>query len=69
MMDRIMAGLAYAILVGFLVTLVIYVPRWDLGGVILLTLLLAGYDTLQVMRRHRDPSHETVTEHDPRDDA
>lgn len=68
MTDKIMALFAYAVLVGFLVTLIIYVPRWDLGGVIAATLLLAGYDTLKAVRDHRDPNHERVTEHDPRDD-
>lgn len=68
MTDKIMALIAYAILFGFLVVLILYVPRWDLGGVILATLLLAGYDTLLAVREHRDPDHERVTERDPRDD-
>ena len=68
MTDRLMALFAYAILVAFLAILIIYVPRWDLGGVIAATLLLAGYDTLKSVRDHNDPTHERVTEHDPRDD-
>lgn len=58
MTDKIMALFAYAVLAAFLVTLVIYVPRWDLGGVIALTLLLAGYDTLQAMRQHEKPPQD-----------
>lgn len=67
MTDKIMALFAYAVLAAFLVILVIYVPRWDLGGVIAAT-LLAGYDTLKAVRDHDDPKHERLTEHDPRDD-
>lgn len=52
MTDRLMALFAYAVMAVFLVILVIYVPRWDLGGVIALTLLLAGYDLWQVVRSH-----------------
>ena len=68
MTDKIMALIAYAVLAVFLVTLLVYVPRLDLGGVVLLTLLLAGWDTLQVMRSHERPDHETTHPHDPRDD-
>jgi hypothetical protein len=44
MMERTMALLALAILAGFLAILVWFVPRWDLGGVIAVTLALVVYD-------------------------
>jgi hypothetical protein len=44
MSDRLMAVLAYAILVAFLGVLVIYVPRVDLTIAITITVLLAGWD-------------------------
>jgi hypothetical protein len=44
MSDRIMAFLAFAILTGFLAILVWYVPRLDLGAVIAITVVLAGWD-------------------------
>lgn len=52
MMDRIVALFAYAILLGFLGILVWRVPQLDLGLVVLATLLLAGTDLLQVVRKH-----------------
>lgn len=69
MSDRLMALLAYAVMAAFLLILIWYVPRWDLGGVIALTLLLAGYDLLQVVRRHERPGPETRPSIDPRDQA
>jgi hypothetical protein len=44
MIDQVMRLAAFAALVGFLGVLVVWVPRIDLTGVILLTLVLAGYD-------------------------
>ena len=51
MSDAIMRLLAYALLVGFLGILVWHVPRLDLGGVVLVTLICAGYDLFVVSRR------------------
>ncbi|MCC2113115.1 MAG: hypothetical protein KDJ16_13860 [Hyphomicrobiales bacterium] len=50
MRDKIIAIAAFAILAGFLAILVIEVPRVDLGAVVLLTLVLAGYDFLRTFR-------------------
>lgn len=52
MIDRVLAVLAYLTLVCFLAVLVWHVPRWDLGLVVLITVVLAGFDTAQIMRRH-----------------
>lgn len=57
MTDRIMALLAYVVLAAFLVILVWHVPRLDLGGVVLLTLIFAGIDTAEVMRSHHLPGN------------
>ncbi|MBO9455133.1 hypothetical protein J7376_08200 [Paracoccus sp. R12_1] len=56
-MDRIMALVAYAVLAAFLIILVWHVPRFDLGGVVLLTLVFAGFDAAAVMRSHRKSGH------------
>ncbi|AUH64917.1 hypothetical protein [Paracoccus zhejiangensis] len=55
MMDRLMALFAYAVMAASLLVLVWYVPRWDLGGVIAVTLALAGVDVVQSLRSHRRP--------------
>ncbi|WP_170167047.1 hypothetical protein [Paracoccus methylarcula] len=52
MSEKLMAILALGLLIGFLVILVWYVPRWDLGGVVAATLVLAVIDTVQILRRH-----------------
>ena len=44
MSDRLMALLAFSVLVGFLGVLVVYVPRVDLTVAIAITVLLAGWD-------------------------
>ncbi|MDZ4094161.1 MAG: hypothetical protein U1D35_04530 [Paracoccaceae bacterium] len=44
MINRLMAGLAFAVFLAFLGILLWFVPRLDLGIVIGLTVLLAGYD-------------------------
>lgn len=46
MTDRLMATFAFLVLTGFLAILVWFVPRLDLGAVVAVTLLLAGYDLL-----------------------
>ncbi|MFD1881227.1 hypothetical protein [Paracoccus pacificus] len=66
MSDKIMAILAYLILVCFLAVLVWHVPRLDLGAIVLLTLILAGIDTAQVMRSHDKAAHD---ETGPKPDA
>lgn len=42
--DRIMAVFAYAVIAGFLGILIWYVPRTDLGVVIIITLLVIAWD-------------------------
>ena len=44
MTDRILSILAFAVLCGFLGILIWFVPRLDLGIVVLLTLLFVAYD-------------------------
>lgn len=44
MADRLLPLAAFVVLLGFLSVLVLYVPRLDLGLVILLTLVAAIYD-------------------------
>lgn len=46
MTDKVMALLAFAVLIAYLGILFFYVPRLDLGIVIGATLLLVGYDFL-----------------------
>ncbi|SDD28052.1 hypothetical protein SAMN05421538_101274 [Paracoccus isoporae] len=52
MTDRILALMAFAVLLLFLGILVWHVPQLDLGLVVLATLLLAGTDVLQLIRSH-----------------
>ncbi|MGZ3218128.1 hypothetical protein [Paracoccus sp. T5] len=54
MRDKLMAILAYIVLLGFLGILVWHVPRLDLGGVVLFTLILAGVDTAHALRGNKD---------------
>jgi hypothetical protein len=53
MTDWVMRLAAYALLVGFLGILVWFVPRFDLGAVVAVTLVCAGYDLFVVGRRTR----------------
>ena len=53
MTDQLMRATAFAVLVGFLGILVYWVPRIDLGAVVLLTLALAAYDLFLSGSRHR----------------
>lgn len=53
MKEAVMALLAFGILTGFLVILVIYVPRWDLISVVTATLVLAAIDTFASLREKR----------------
>jgi hypothetical protein len=52
-MNRILAVIAFLVLVAFLAILLIHVPRLDLGAVIALTVILAGWD-LFTTHRSRD---------------
>lgn len=52
MTDRIMALVALSVLVGFLGILVWSVPRWDLGGVVAITLGLAIWDFFSKGGKH-----------------
>jgi uncharacterized membrane protein YccC len=55
MMDRFMASIALFGLACFLGVLIWYVPHWDLGAVIFLTLALVVYDFfLAPVHRERD---------------
>ncbi|MEO1959523.1 MAG: hypothetical protein ABGW82_00865 [Paracoccus sp. (in: a-proteobacteria)] len=57
MTDRIMALLAFVVLAAFLIILVWHVPRLELGGVGLLTLVFAGIARAEVMRSHDRKDH------------
>lgn len=50
MINRLMALVAFTIFLGFLGIMMWHVRRWDLGIVIGLTVLLAGYDLFQGSR-------------------
>lgn len=52
-MNRLLALVAFLTLAGFLGILLWFVPRIDLGAVIVLTLAMAGYDFYLSMRRRR----------------
>ncbi|MCB1376948.1 MAG: hypothetical protein KDK89_01050 [Alphaproteobacteria bacterium] len=54
MLDRLLAIVALAVLIGFLSIIVIWVPRIDLGAVILITVIMAVYD--MAFHAHRPPS-------------
>lgn len=57
LLNRAMALLAFIVLAASVVTLVVYVPRWDLGIMIGLTLLLAGWDMWHVAMGHKEDKH------------
>lgn len=50
--ERLMAAFAYLVLIVFLGVLITWVPRLDLGMVLLVTVILTGYDLLI----HRPPT-------------
>ncbi len=52
--DRMMALVAFLMLAAFLGILMWFVPRLDLGGVIVITLLLVAWDFLTATRGPRD---------------
>jgi hypothetical protein len=52
-MNKVMALFAFAVLLGFLGILLSHVPRWDLIGVVTVTVALAGWDLIQNMRDKR----------------
>ena len=49
-MNSVLAIFAYAVMLVFLGILIWHVPRLDLGFVVALTLLLAGWDLVQTMK-------------------
>lgn len=51
-MERLMAAFAYIVLIIFLAVLIVWVPRLDLGLVLLITLGLSAYDLMI----HRPPN-------------
>lgn len=51
--ERLMSVAAFALFVVFLGVLIVYVPRVDLGVVLLVTILLCGYDLFF----HKVPPH------------
>lgn len=51
--ERLMSVAAFALFVVFLGVLIVYVPRADLGVVLLVTILLCGYDLFF----HKVPPH------------
>jgi len=53
LMDRLIAALALAIFTGFLLILVLRVPRADLIIVVLIGIVLAGYDFYSASRKKR----------------
>lgn len=55
LMETLMSVVAFALLVVFLGVLIIYVPRVDLGAVLLVTVLLCGYDLFL----HKPPEHDS----------
>ena len=56
--DRIISLVAFAVLLGFLSILVMYVTRWDLGIVVLITAALAGWDFWSKMRPGKNTPEE-----------
>jgi hypothetical protein len=52
-MNNLLALFAFGVLVAFLSILLIHVPRIDLTVVIILTLMLAGWDLYQGLRGNR----------------
>lgn len=49
-MTKLIGLLAFGMLAAFLAILVIHVPRLDLIAVVSITLLLAGWDMVMIMR-------------------
>jgi hypothetical protein len=52
-MQNVLGVFAFLVLVGFLSILVIHVPRLDLVAVIVITVLLAGWDLILNLRGNR----------------
>ncbi|WP_147335617.1 DUF4175 domain-containing protein [Pseudotabrizicola alkalilacus] len=50
-MNNVMALFAFAVLLGFLGILLWHVPRWDLIGVVSVTVALAGWDLITNLRK------------------
>ncbi|MBP3127065.1 MULTISPECIES: hypothetical protein [unclassified Thalassospira] len=57
LLNRAMALLAFAVLVGFVGILVGYVTRFDLAVMVALTVGLAGWDMWHVAMGHKEDKH------------
>lgn len=57
LLNRAMALLAFAVLVGFVGILVGYVTRFDLALIVALTVGLAGWDMWHVAMGHKEDKH------------
>ncbi|KZB69969.1 MULTISPECIES: hypothetical protein [Thalassospira] len=57
LLNRVMALLAFVILVGFVGILVAYVPRWDLAIMVSICIGLAGWDIWRVAMGHSEDKH------------
>lgn len=51
MIDRLIALVAYIVLIGFLAILIMKVPRLDLAILVVVTLALAGWDLLRRVQK------------------
>ena len=49
-MNRILAGIAFLAMLGFIGVLVIELQRWDLWGVAILVVALLAYDLYSTLR-------------------
>ena len=57
LLNRAMALLSFAVLVGFVGILVGYVTRFDLALIVALTVGLAGWDIWHVAMGHKEDKH------------
>ncbi|AXO16039.1 MULTISPECIES: hypothetical protein [Thalassospira] len=57
LLNRAMALLSFAVLVGFVGILVGYVTRFDLALIVALTVGLAGWDMWHVAMGHKEDKH------------
>lgn len=57
LLNRAIALLAFAVLVGFVGILVGYVTRFDLALIVALTVGLAGWDMWHVAMGHKEDKH------------
>ncbi|MCC9624433.1 hypothetical protein LPB41_22355 [Thalassospira sp. MA62] len=57
LLNRAMALFAFVVLAGFLGILFGYVTRWDLGIMVAITLVLAGWDFFHVATGRKEDTH------------